>query len=118
MSVPDALHCGMADASVFGHGAGGPVGGLLGRGVQGVFDDALDGALGVLAFSASPGAVDEAIEALLSEAASPFTDRVLTRLQLLGDVETVESRRGQQDDACPKDITNRRAARAIYNLFA
>ena len=94
MSVPDALHGGVAHPCMLSHGARGPVGGLLGDGVQGIFDNAFDEFLGVVAFSASPGVVDEALETVLGKATSPFGDGVLARCQLLGDV--VASEKGER----------------------
>ena len=106
MSMPDALHGGVTHACMLGHGARGPVGGLLRRGVQGIFDNALDERLGVLAFTPAPGLVEEAVESQLGKAPPPLGDGVLSGVELVGDMEARVALGGEENDASPEHIAH------------
>ena len=96
---PDPSDRGFTEPGLFGHRRPGPMGGVFRGGFQGVGEDLFHLLVGDLPRGTGPGLVDQAVQAMLDEAGSPFAHGRPGHPQPFGHRAVVIAGGAFQDDA-------------------
>ena len=99
--APDAMNAGAAESGLGGHGARGPVRGVVRPRLQRQRQDTLDVLVAQLARGAGTGLVEQAVDAAVEKTTPPLAHRLQRGGDLFGDGGVAQPAGGQQDDPRP-----------------